>query len=174
MSNTPELDKLLNEVDRLKETLRRTYQAGINAGIKIGKRLEQERVAKALGLVPASGGALSTLTRLDDDDGEEQAIKTLATTLEYGAIAAPVRNGLRIAGDVPEGIGAQELTDYIRHWPSSAGIEVAQVRTALKVLARRGEAIRLTRGKYRPSAALLAAGAHAAAPVPSHGVIDLN
>jgi len=53
------------------------------------------------------------------------------------------------------GVGPREVLDYLHLWPSTATIDIGQIRTALKVLAKGRELRRVKRGKYVPSPTLL-------------------
>lgn len=157
MAHMPNFDQLLNETSLemrsfLKPFLRRAFEAGVQAG----EERYKERVANAfrdLGIqLPATHGEAVSATTAPP------ASTATSAPQEYGYIANQVRNALRAFANLPEGITPQEVTDYIHKWPSGLEITVAQVRTALKVMARPDvqEAIRVSRGRYIPGPKLLA------------------
>lgn len=73
------------------------------------------------------------------------------TAAEYGGITNPVRKALAILGQKngPAGVTPEDVTTYCTR-ALGANITVGQVRTSLKVLAKRSEATRLERGVYGP------------------------
>src|SRR5690606_6901190 len=74
---------------------------------------------------------------------------------DYGAISKPMRRALMVLRSAPGGVSANDVQDYCRH-NLDTDLTIQQVRSILKVFARRGEATRLERGRYTAGPKLLA------------------
>jgi hypothetical protein len=141
MSEHNDHDSLLDEAIA---AVRRVYNAGVAAGVT----KERARLLQAL----QHGGESPPAVRVPPYTATEQARLRPATEgadtapKEYGAISKPIRQALDDIGRMLDGVTPQEVADYCARHGSSIGVE--QARTALKVLAKRGEAQRLERGRY--------------------------
>ncbi len=141
----PEFRRLLKEEAEAKlDLLTRAYNTGFAAGEKTGQKVgeakERARVAKLLGI--ASSVATANAVRVQRDLAPPNVV------VAYGEITRMVQNALREIGTQKEGVDAAAVTEYIHQWPSGLAVDIGQVRTALKVMAKHEEAKRVTRGRY--------------------------
>lgn len=74
---------------------------------------------------------------------------------DYGAVSKPIRRALADLRAEPGGVSASEVQEYCRD-SLFIDLTVQQVRSILKVFARRGDATRLARGRYAAGPKLFA------------------
>jgi hypothetical protein len=143
MAQHRDLERLLATASRLVAPV---VQQAFQAGLKIGAEQEKARVADALKALGISlAGDKPTATPKSEQKGSG---KSPPKSGEYGAITGPVRRAVRELDPGPHGVSPQEVLDYIHNWSGTSDIDVMQVRTAMKVLAKRDELTRVERGRY--------------------------
>jgi hypothetical protein len=126
------------------ESLKEAMRAAWYGGVEHGTKTERERL---IGLIQGEAKAQSKPEPAVREPVPVSPTPEPQASSEYGAIIRPVREALQALGGALDGITAPELAESIRQ--QHPGIEVNQIRTALKVLAKRGEAVRLERGRYQ-------------------------
>lgn len=156
----PDLGALAREAGGVfSDYVRRAFELGVAAGTQRGIAQERERVAQAfqsLGIPVQVGKPAPTQPPAAAEHLSARPQPRGGATPEYGGIIQHVREALRTADLLNDSVTPQEVLERCRLRPGGTAIDISQVRTALKVLARRGEASRLSRGNYTASPKLLA------------------
>jgi hypothetical protein len=147
MSDPPELAKLFERLEALhgdgRKLLKQAFDLGAaqvpkarEDGIALGIAQERRRIAKLVESPSTETYGVTTRT-----NGGDQV---------YGAIAAPVRDALRDICRTKPTATIREIYDHARQ--AGHNLEIGQVRTALKVLARKESQVakRVVRGQYAP------------------------
>lgn len=148
MADDPEIEKLLallqkTPISGVPDLIRQAYRAGMETARSDGQRIE--RALKQAGFIRAPGSEYS-----DTPLPLRMAAMTPPAQKAYGSIMKPVRIAMRALAETKGGVDAQQMLAYMNAHNLGRDITLEQVRTALKVLAKRDEAKRLKRGKYAP------------------------
>lgn len=148
MADDPEIEKLLallqkTPISGVPDLIRQAYRAGMETANVDGQRIE--RALRQAGFIRAIDGDYSN-TPLP----LRVAAPSPPAQKAYGSIMKPVRIAMRALAETRGGVDAQQVLSYMKSHNLGSDISLEQVRTALKVLAKRDEARRLKRGKYAP------------------------
>lgn len=142
MENDPILRDLMSQASaHVAALIREAYERGRKAA-------EEDARDKVLALF---GG-----TRRETAPVMRPRVRTDDDNLPVGAdVARPLRNTLVQMAIGENGVSPGEITDYLHRWPGTQWLTEVQVRGGLKNLVKRGDCIRVARGKYRPSERLI-------------------
>lgn len=148
-----ELEKLLDAATAVfRKECRKFFLAGHDVGYRRGHQRGKSRADQTREvlrrLLEVDGDEVDTeIEHLRDDkeDLAEPAPQQKAAK-EYGAISGHVRSALRAMKDLPGGVSPVEVKKHLDG--KGLDIDIGQIRTSLKVLAKQKEAVRIERGKY--------------------------
>jgi hypothetical protein len=143
MADDPILRKLLDEAgervgalvaDAIAPMMTEAYERGREVGAEAQRR--------------------KMLRFLDADGMPQTAPENSKLPAAANAVSGPLCEVMCTMKIGPEGAGPQEIADYTNDWPG-VRLNATQVHAALKSLERKGDLVRVARGKYRPSDTLL-------------------
>jgi hypothetical protein len=141
MSEMPDdaiLSQLLQVAD---EHMRALIRGAYEAGRKAGESAAREKVLSVFG-APGSAAVSEPKTR------QRGSLADMAT------VSRPLREAISMMAIGKEGVGPKEVFGFVNRRPDLQ-LDIWQVRAGIKTLEKRGDLVRVSRGRYRPSERLL-------------------
>ena len=132
MSDDPILKRFQDMAgEHMSALVRQIYEAGWKAGENAARQ-------KVLNLFDAPSAAPAPRARNND------------SIAEMAKVSRPLRDGILMMNIGQGGVGPNEVFRFINEQPGPK-FDIWQVRAGIKTLEKRGDLIRVSRGKYRPA-----------------------
>jgi hypothetical protein len=125
-------DLLETAGEHISALIRQAYEAGRKSGEDIAK----EKVLSLFGAPPVA-----------------PEIKS-GQLAQAAKVSRPLRDAIASMDIGREGAGPKEVFEFVNRHPGMR-LDIGQVRAGIKTLEKRGDLVRVSRGRYRPSARLL-------------------
>jgi hypothetical protein len=120
--------------EHMSALIRQAYEAGRKAGEDAAK----EKVLSVFG--EATSAPLPVRER--------------GSLAEMARVSRPLRDAIASMDINREGVGPNQVFEFVNKLPDMQ-LDIGQVRAGIKTLEKRGDLVRVSRGRYRPSARLL-------------------
>jgi hypothetical protein len=132
------IDELLQQgAEHIKALIMQAYESGRAAGEETAK----QKVLNLFGTSAAMTGSQSIIHRGD-------------SLAESARVSRPLLETMLMMRVGPEGVGPKEVAQFVSERPNMR-LDIGQVRAGIKTLEKRGDLIRVSRGRFRPSVRLL-------------------
>jgi hypothetical protein len=154
MPDDPILKRLTDMAgEHMSVLVRQIYEAGWKAGENAAKQ-------KVLNAFDAPASAPASAPRASNN----------TSISEMSKVSRPLRDAILMMNIGQDGVGPNEVFGFINQQPGPK-FDIWQVRAGIKTLEKKGDLIRISRGRYRPADHLLEGYDDQAAETPNSGTL---